>query len=1036
MKIYELAIKRPTFITCIFFMIVVVGVVSLRGLGVDLFPNINFPIVTVTTMYPGTGPAEMETLVTKPIEDVLSTIAGIKNIKSTNKEGVSIIVLEFSLSTDSKYAEQQVKDRISAARPHIPQEVNESLVRAIDFSEMPILMVTLKAEKTPAELFDLADQTIKPLLQQVNDVGLVEVNGGRKKEIHVLLDREKLHHRNLSATTVAAQLAQAGKNVPGGRTSNHENEAVVRTLGEYTSLATIRDTVVSFFGNEIPTKISDIARVEEALEDERTRTFVDGVPALVINVYRRSGANTVAVAEEVKKKIAIINKDYQAFHQGFALEVVQDGAQPIKNNLIDVGESILLGILLTIIVVFLFLASARSTLITGIALPNSLLGAFILMAVAGFTINTMTLLALSLAVGLLIDDAIVVRENIFRHIEEGMSPREAARHGTEEVVMAVVATTLTVLAVFGPVAFLQGVVGQFFKEFGLTICFAMLISLFDALTMAPMLSAYFAGKNTKVRSNVVARAGRGIFAVFNGLQESMANLYVGVMKRCLRFPLLILLLALGIFLGGFFALKQVPKTFLPEQDIGEFVLAVQMPAGSSLEHTSQTMEKIAAEVKTNQEVAHLVVTAGGRNGETNEGDIFIKLLASSERRNSTSKVKGRVREQMQAFAYANPRVMDKTAAGPQQPLVVNISGAHLEDTQAVGQALFKLLKVHPDLKDVDISYKDGQPEYQVVVNQERAQEFGVSSTAVGGELRTLIAGATPAVYRVEGNEYQIRVRLGEKEVNLRDNFSFISVPNLNGRLIKLGDFTTAKEVSGPATIERWNRSRSVQVSAAINPEGKGLGAAIDDIKHLFASKIIPLPTGMEYQLIGQAANFQELMVNMAIAAALAILFIYMVLASLYESFITPFTIMLVLPLAICGAFYGLWICHSSFDIFSMIGCIMLLGVATKNSILLVDYTNQQLAKGMELKEAILYAGRVRLRPIVMTTLALIAGMLPVAIGLNEASRQRTSMGIAVIGGLVSSTLLTLVVVPAAYAYVEAFRRFVDKIKARVVSKAD
>jgi HAE1 family hydrophobic/amphiphilic exporter-1 len=1034
MKLYELAIKRPTFVTCIFLMIVVVGGVSLLRLGVDLFPAINFPIVSVTTLYPGAGPQEMEELVTKPLEDALSTIAGIKNIKATNKEGVSQIVLEFSLSTESKYAEQQAKDRIALVRNKLPDEVLNPMVRAIDFSEMPILMLAFKAEKSPPELYDLADQILKPLLQQVNDVGLVEINGGRKKEIQVLLDRDKLQARNLSASAVAMQLSMAGKNVPAGKTDTPQGEAVVRTLGEYSSLAAINSTVVTFFANETPTKISDIATVREDLEEEKTRTFVDGAEALTINVFRRSGANTVAVANAVKKQIEKINLQYKDIHKGFILEVVQDGARPIENNLIDVGESILLGILLTVVVVFLFLGSARSTLITGIALPNSLLGAFILMAAAGFTINTMTLLALSLAVGLLIDDAIVVRENIFRHIEEGMPAMEAARHGTQEVVLAVVATTLTVLAVFGPVAFLQGVVGQFFKEFGLTVCFAMIISLFDALTMAPMLSAYFAGRSHRVRTNIVARASRWFFAGFNRLQDRITTLYVALMKRCVRHSFLTLLAAFGIFVGGFFALSRVPKTFLPEQDIGEFVILIELTPGTSLEKTAQAMAKITEKITAHKEVAHTVVSVGGRNGEVNAGEIYLKLVPSKQRGITTSKVKALVRDEMHDFAYANPRVVDRTAAGPQQPLVINISGPTMEDTRGTAEALFARLKHHEDLKDVNISYREGKPEFQVVVDKNRAQEFGVAPTAVGQELRTQIEGATPAVYRHNGNEYEIRVRFNDTQKNIRENFKKIFVPNLNGRLVKLESIAEAKEVMGPATIERWNRSRSIQVSAAINPEGKGLGHALDDIKEIFANKEIVQAPGVEYQLIGQAANFQELLVNMMIAAGLAMLFIYLVLASLYESFITPFTIMLVLPLAICGAFYALWITHASFDIFSMIGCVMLLGVATKNSILLVDYTNQQLAKGMPLQEAILYAGKVRLRPIIMTTLALIAGMLPVAIGLNEASKQRTSMGIAVIGGLISSTLLTLVVVPAAYAYIEAFRRFVDKIKARVVTK--
>jgi HAE1 family hydrophobic/amphiphilic exporter-1 len=487
----ELSIKRPVFITCMFVLIMIAGYISLKSLSVDLFPNVTFPIVAVNTPYPGAGPSEIETLVTKPIEDELASVSGIKTLSSISQEGVSIVIVEFSLAIDIKYAEQQVRDRVAKVRNKLPEDVNEPIIRRVDPADQPILSIALESKLPPAQLFDLADQVVKPRVEQVDQVGMVEILGGRKREIRVELDLKKISEHEISASSIRTSLGTTGKNTPAGKLDRGDTTNVVRTLGEYKSVAEIGEVPINFQNFEHPVKIKEVADVVDTLVDETSRTYVNGNPGVLLNVYRQSGSNTVAVADAIKKRIQIINSEIKG--QG-ELHLVQDGAKPIRANVEDVNETIIIGIILTIIVVFFFLASIRSTFITSLALPNSLLGAFILMAIAGFSINIMSLLALSLAVGLLVDDAIVVRENIFRHIEMGKSARRAALEGTKEVLLAVIATTMTVIAVFGPIGFLQGVVGQFFKEFGLTICFAMMISLVDAITMAPMMSAYFAGK--------------------------------------------------------------------------------------------------------------------------------------------------------------------------------------------------------------------------------------------------------------------------------------------------------------------------------------------------------------------------------------------------------------------------------------------------------------------------------------------------------------------------------------------------------------
>ncbi|MDO9183822.1 MAG: efflux RND transporter permease subunit [Bacteriovorax sp.] len=1039
MNLASLSIKRPVFITCIVTVILVVGWLSLKKLPVDLFPNVTFPIVTVTTVYPGAGPEEVETLVSKVYEEELSNVPGLKKLSSQNLENVSVIVAEFNLSTDIKYAEQQVRDKVSAARKKLPSDIDEPVIRKIDPADQPIVTIAVQSNLPDGELFQIVDKKIKPQFEQVSQVGLVSIVGGRKREIKVELDRKKLKAREISASQVASRLQISGQNIPAGKVSGSTKDSVFRTLGEYKTINEIESTIVNFIGNDIPVTVKDVATVKDSLEERKGYGYFNGNKAILLSIYKQSGSNTIGVAEAIKKKALKINDNLKIENSQIHLEVVRDGARQIKANVDDVYETIIFGVILTIIVVYFFLGSGRSTIITGLALPNSLLGSFILLAAAGFTVNIMTLLALSLAVGLLIDDAIVVRENIFRHIEMGADPVTAAIKGTNEVTLAVVATTLTVIAVFGPIAFLDGVVGQFFKEFGLTVCFALIISLFDALTMAPMLSAYFAGKiehhepgHVKVKKGIYDHTLGAMLASFSKFQDWLEDIYVRVLKFTLKWPSVILIGAVVIFLASFVALKSVPKTFLPPQDSGEFLVSIDLKPGTSLDGMNAVATEIEALIRKNKEVLNTVLTVGDANGQPEKASIFVNLIPAKLRKGiNTSKFKESIRTQLKPYAFANPAVKDiDSVGGGQRPFNVNIVGDDMKEIEKYASLLFEKIKHHPALKDVDSTNRPGKPEFQVVPDRSKAEKLGVSTTLMGSELRTMIEGSKAAVFREQGEEYDIRVRLQEDQRDLKKGYAETYVPNINNSLIKLSNMTTPFETTGPANINRQDRGRYIQISADIAPDGPGMGGAITDIKRILDSEL-KLPSNMRYQFVGQAENFQELVANMIVAAGLGIMFIYFVLASLYESFVTPFTIMLVLPLAMCGAFYGLAMAHSSLDLFSMIGCIMLLGVATKNSILLVDYANQQVKLGLSLSDAIIASGKSRLRPILMTSFALIAGMIPLAIGLNEASKQRTSMGIAVIGGLVSSTLLTLVVIPAAYTYIERFRVWSGNIMKKI-----
>lgn len=1031
MNLAELSIRRPIFITCIIIVMLALGLLSMRKLPVDLFPDVTFPVVIVDTIYPGAGPSEIETLVSRPLEDEISTLSGIKRLSSVNLEGLSRVIAEFALETDVKYAEQQIRDRVSATRIKFPSDVKQSVIRRIDPADQPVISMSVTGDLSEAKLYDVADQVIRPKLEQINKVGLVEVLGGRKREVHIKLDRRSLKDRELSASTIVSRLGLAGENIPLGKQSEGNQDINFRTLGEFKSLEDIRRTVVNFFGNDVPVQIRDVGSVVDTLEDERTRVFVNGKKSLFVYVYRQSGSNTIEVADAIKKRIAQLNAELKREPGAPVISEVRDTSVWIRANVDDVKESILIGIVLAVIVVYFFLANGRSTIITGLALPNSLIGAFILMSVAGFSINIMSLLALSLSVGLLIDDAIVVRENIFRHLEMGKTPEQAAKDGTAEVRLAVIATTLAVIAVFAPVAFLKGVVGQFFKQFGATICFAMAISLFDALTIAPMLSAYFAGATHVDRSKGIWNLTVGrLVTQFERFQVWLENGYERLLHGVIKHPLLTLFLSTVVFVASCSTVVKVPKTFLPQQDAGEFALALDLPPGTNIETTTKAALAVDAQLRKNPEIAITALTVGGRNGEANTAEFYVHLTPGKERKENTGQVKERVREQMKAFAYASPKVKDYDAVGGgQRPFNVNIIGFDQQILDKLGLQLYEALKKNPSLRDVDTSYRPGKPEFQVKLLDEKAKALGVSSKLLGMELRTQVEGVPAAKLREEGREYDIRIRLEDEQRNLKKDFNKVFIPNINQNLVRLSDVAAPVNTLGASTISRQDRGRYVQVSADI-AAGAGLGDVMNEVKKLFETEI-KLPPGFRYAFVGQAENFAELGESMATAMGLGTLFIFLVLASLYESFVTPLTIMLALPLAICGSFVSLFLAKESLNIFSMIGMIMLLGVATKNSILLVDYAQQLIEGGKSRAEALVIAGKTRLRPILMTTMALIAGTIPIAAGLNEASKQRTSMGWAIIGGLISSTLLTLVVIPAAFSYIDRFRLYSQRVLARI-----
>jgi HAE1 family hydrophobic/amphiphilic exporter-1 len=1082
-----LSIKRPIFVTCLVILVLLVGLLSFSSIGLDLFPDVEFPVVMVSVPYRGAGPAEIETLVVKPLEDQLSTISGTKRILSTCNDGFGMVTSQFYSGTDIKYAEQQVRDRVQNIRSLLPKDIDEPSIRRISLTDMPIVTLALSADLPPAQLFDLGNEDLKPKLEQVQGIGLVDILGGRKREIQVLLDRQALRSHELSALSVAQHVAENSQNVPVGSLSQAGKEKSFRTLGEYRDLKQIQDVPVNFFGSDVPIRLSGLAEVSDGLEEAKSLTYLNGRPALTFNLFRQSGTNAVAVVDAALARMQKLNQELQGRPGAPKLLLVRDSAKWVRQNLEDVSQTIAIGILLVVVVVYLFLGNFRSMFITSLALPNSLLGAFILMKMAGFTINIMTLLSLSLAVGLLIDDAIVVRENIFRHIEGGVPPLKAALEGTLEVTLAVIATSLVVIAVFLPVGFLSGTVGKFLSQFGLTMCFIMGISLFDALTIAPMLSAYFAGKHRRHEEHRLSWKGKlggsvfgavgvgivgslfggragfgggalvgaaagwfvpGLVAPFQRLEDRMDRIYERVLAWVLDHRVRTLLGAAAIFLACFLGGgSYLTKTFIPNADNAEFQVSFDLPPGTSLERMDEVTRQAEAVILKHPEVAVSHTTIGSSQGQPNQSQIYVALVPPAQRSILTNDFKDVVRKDMEAFKEANPRVGDWDFTGTNQaPYTLVLKGQDLKELDDFSlQVLGRLRKEVPSLADPDSSFKGAKPEFQVELDPARAGKLGVSTVTAGMELRTLTDGNVPAKFRENGREYDIRVRLKPEQRDLQEAFKQTRVPNLNYDLVPLEKVADGRLGEAPSSISRQDRARTVVVTGQLG-NGAGFGDIMKQSEAVLHS--MSFPKGVSYEYIGTAEDFADMGKSMATAFFLAFCIMYLVLASLYESFITPFTILLALPLAMAGAFLAMalvklvsntgllaalhkvHLAHvdsldASINLFSLIGMILLMGLVAKNSILLVDYTHELIRQGLGRREAIIKAGVTRLRPILMTSIALILGALPIALAISEVGRFRSSMGIAIVGGLCSSTLLTLLVVPAAFGYVDDFRQWFE-----------
>jgi HAE1 family hydrophobic/amphiphilic exporter-1 len=1088
MNLAKMAIKRPTFIVALLTVVLILGVISLRKLSVTKYPDVEIPVVSIMTTYSGAGVAEIEQLVTKPIEDAVSGISGLKHIQSVNQDNMSLISSEFELSKDPDIAAQEVRDKIGPLRRDLPDGIGEPVVMKLDINSRPLVSLSLKSKSmTPRQLCDFADDVVTKDFEQISGVSKVKIVGGSKREIHIKVDRKKLKEHGLTLTSLATRIKANSSNTPAGSIDRGSQEVSFRTIGEFKSVEQINNVVVSFLGNDKPITVRDVAKVEDGVAAETSRARLDikkdgeivYEQSLLIQIYKQAKGNDIAVSDGIKKKINEVNEKYKQVVGTPNITVISDEAHGVRMNVEDVESTILEGVFLAIVVVYFFLGSWRSTFITALSLPNSLIGSFVFMYAFGFSLNVLSLMSLSLAVGLLIDDAIVVRENIFRHYEGGASPVKAAIDGTNEVTLAVVATTSTVIAVFLPIAFLDGVVGQFFKEFGLTVVFAMVISIADALTIAPMLSAYIIPEHNKKVSKkwkiqeYIVKVVRALTVdwfdkVFMFVEQSYKKMISFIVKEKLvdvetsvfgkkkrRFVIswkfITLLVALLVFVGTIAIAKKYLKTsFMPPSEWGEFSLSVKAKPGTSLEQMDKYMLQVEEIIMKDPDIEFVSSSVGSGSGNmstaslASESSIYVKMIAAkhglftkNKRTRTTSEMKDYLREVLnEKFGdELELSVVNQSLGGGNSEFAMELSGDNMKVLYDAAKQLMEKCKTIPNFVDIHSNYQPGKPEVQIQMDPKNMENFGVSSCVVGNEIRAMINGTKAGKYRENGLEYDILVKFQDNQQDIAKNFDTIYVDNINNKLVKLKNVAYVKNTSSPVQIFRKDGSLFVSVEGNLSSGGT-IGEVQNQALKIF-NEMKSDPENLEKwknikcAFSRNAEDMNNMLKSIAIAGALSIVFIFVVLASLYESVITPFTIMTALPLAIIGGIIALLVANQSADMFTLIGMIMLLGIVAKNSILLVDYIQQQMRdSGLSMDDSIIKAGTVRLRPILMTSFALIAGMLPTALGLSEVGQFRKGMGIVVIGGVISSTILTLIVVPSVFEYMDKIRLFLRRITGR------
>jgi HAE1 family hydrophobic/amphiphilic exporter-1 len=1021
MWLADASIKRPVFATMVIAALVLLGIVSYPDIGVDLFPKVDFPIVNITTRLTGASPEIMDIDVTDKIEEALNTINGVKTISSSSSESMSMVTVEFVLERDIDLAVQDVREKISLIRSKLPKDIDEPVIEKVDPDATPVMWLALTGEKSVRDLSTYGDEVVKEQIQKIQGVGAIRTAGLRLRQIRVWLDADKLRAYGITASDVVRALQRENVELPGGRIESNTKEYSIKIKGEFTNPQDFNDLVV-YYQRGAPVRIRDIGRAEDGIEEKRTIARFNGINAVGLGIQKQSGTNTVEVIDRIKKELPAIRK---TLPPGMSLEVSFDQSTFIKHSINEVQRHLVYGGIFATLAVLLFLKNTRTTLISALAIPTSIISTFAIMKFFNFTFNNMSMLALSLSIGILIDDAIIVIENIHRHMELGKPPAEAASFAVKEIGLAVMATTFSIVAIFLPVAFMKGLVGRFFVQFALTVVFAVLVSMFVSFTLTPMMASRYLSRHEEGGQGHKNR----LSTMLDKWYQKTEEVYRSLLAYSLNHRAKILIMAALTFLFSLYITKFIGKEFTPSEDQSRFVVRLQSPIDYSVDEADRMFKKAEDLIRGLPEVKTVFYAQGfGVSREINKASMFIGLKPKSERKRDQETIKAVVRKSLRRIPGLKASAEDVSLIGGgirNVPVQYVMRGRDLSALQTYTNQITGEFSKLPGIVDIDTSAETGKPEIRVFIDRNKAADLGVDIATIAEAVNVLIGGEgdiTKFKDEAKGRRYDLKARLDAKDRTNPYDIEKIYVRAKDGRLIQLSNIARILEAGGPSIINRVDRQRAIFLFA--NLENKPLGEAKNELDKISAKT---LPADYTWAYKGAADLMGESFYYLIFALFLGVFMAYMILAAQYESFIHPITVLLSMPLSFIGAFGFLLIAGKTLNIFSFIGLILLMGLVKKNAILLVDYANTLRAQGMERREAILNAGPVRLRPILMTTVAMILGMLPIALGIGEGAETRAPMAIATIGGLITSLFLTLLVVPVAY---DLFDELGEKIKSR------